>query len=62
VPSFINITEGVSLSEFIDEKGYDFALVPNKELENFEVYACTEPGEAEKEGGALHFGRFKDTK
>jgi uncharacterized protein len=62
LPSFINITEGVSFSEFIDESGYDFSIVPNKDLEDFEVFACAEPGEAEKEGGALDFGKLKTLK
>lgn len=54
VPSFISITEGVSLSEFMDERGYDYSIVPNKELENFEVYAVNEVGEE-----ALSFGKLK---
>ncbi|MDP1728829.1 MAG: metallophosphoesterase, partial [archaeon] len=37
-PSFHVITEGVCLTEFLDKKGYDYSIVPNKEIENFEVY------------------------
>jgi len=57
VPSFISITEGVSMSEFDDEKagGYDFSIIPNKELENFEVFTVSELGEE-----ALNFGKLKD--
>lgn len=53
VPSFISLTEGVSLSEFTDEKGYDYSIVPNKELENFDVFAVSEPG-----GETLGFGKL----
>ena len=55
VPSFLAITEGVSLSEFIDKKGYDYSIVPNKELENFEAFVVAELGEE-----ALDFGRLGD--
>lgn len=55
LPSFISITEGVSLSEFNDEKGYDFSIVPNKELENFEVYVVVQLGEE-----ALNFGKLSN--
>jgi len=55
LPSFISITEGVSLDEFDDEKakGYDFSIIPQKELENFEVFVCSEIGEE-----ALSFGKL----
>ncbi len=57
VPSFLKITEGVSLSEFSDEiaKGYDLSIVPNFELQNFEVYVVSE-GNLE----ALNFGKLKN--
>jgi len=57
VPSFISITEGVSMTEFSDELGggYDFSIVPNKELENFDVFVASDVGEE-----ALDFGRLKD--
>ncbi len=57
LPSFLGFTEGVSLSEFSDERAgrYDFSIVPNKELENFEVFVCQEIGDS-----ALHFGKLKD--
>ncbi len=54
LPSFISATEGVSASELNDEKGYDFSIIPNKELENFEVYVVSEIGEK-----ALNFGKLK---
>lgn len=54
LPSFISITEGVSINEFTDEKGYDFSIIPQGELENFEAYACREVGE-----DALNFGKLK---
>jgi hypothetical protein len=53
VPSFIAITEGVSLSEFLDEKGYDYTIIPNKELEKFEVYVVAQLGD-----DALSFGKL----
>lgn len=55
VPSFLAITEGVSLSEFIDEKGYDYSIVPNKELENFEAFVVADLGEE-----SLDFGKLGD--
>ncbi len=57
LPSFISATEGVSLNEFDDEKsrGYDFGMIPNKELENFEIYV---PNGFE----TLHFGKLKSIK
>lgn len=56
LPSFISATEGVSLSEFDDKKGkgYDFSIIPNKELEEFEVLVVREVGE-----DALSFGKLK---
>lgn len=57
LPSFISTTEGVSLNESIDSKGYDWSIIPNKDLENFEVFACGEIGE---EKGALDFGKLKE--
>lgn len=57
VPSFLAATEGVSLSEFLDEKGYDYSIVPNKELENFEVFVASGVGEE-----ALSFGKLKKMK
>ncbi len=56
MPSFISATEGVSLNEFIDSKGYDMSIIPNKDLENFEVFACRE-GRGEK--CALDFGKLR---
>jgi putative SbcD/Mre11-related phosphoesterase len=57
LPSFLSITEGVSANEFSDEiaRGYDFSIIPQKELENFEVYIIQEIGE-----NALDFGKLKD--
>jgi len=57
LPSFISISEGVSMSEFSDERagGYDFLVIPNKELENFEVFVCLEIGEE-----VLDFGKLKN--
>lgn len=55
VPSFLSITEGVAANEFNDESGYDFSIVPNKELENFRVFTVSELGEE-----ALDFGKLKD--
>jgi putative SbcD/Mre11-related phosphoesterase len=53
VPSFLGITEGVSLTEFVDERGHDFSIIPNKELEGFDVFAVSELGEE-----ALDFGKL----
>ncbi|MEK6885875.1 MAG: metallophosphoesterase [Nanoarchaeota archaeon] len=60
VPSFLKITGGVSLSEFSDEiaRGHDLSIIPQKELENFNVYVVSEAGIASKEG-ALNFGKLK---
>jgi putative SbcD/Mre11-related phosphoesterase len=55
VPSFISITEGVSLTELDDSKGYDFCIIPQAELQDFEVYVCSETGK-----GALGFGKLKE--
>lgn len=55
VPSFHAITEGVDLNEFIDEKGYDYLIVPNNEMKNFEVFVVSELGE-----DALDFGKLKN--
>ncbi len=55
VPSFLSITEGISLSEFKDEKGYDYGIVPNAEIKNFDVQVVVQ---LEKE--ALNFGKLKD--
>ncbi len=55
LPSFISATEGVSISEFEDEEGYDFSVIPQKELENFEAFAVSEMG-----SDALDFGKLKD--
>lgn len=57
VPSFLSITEGVSISEFDDELagGYDFSVVPQKELENFEVFVVQDIGE-----DALSFGKLRE--
>jgi|SRR3989344_3345880 len=57
VPSFLSITEGVSLSNYDDEKarGYDFSIVPNKEFNYFEVFVCSGVGEE-----ALDFGKLKE--
>lgn len=56
VPSFLGITEGVSANEF-EDKGYDYSIVPNKELGEFEVFVASELGEE-----ALGFGKLKDIK
>lgn len=63
VPSFISITEGVSLSEFVDEiaRGHDISIIPSSELDNFNVYIVSEVGVAAKEG-ALNFGKLKKLK
>ena len=55
LPSFLSITEGVSLSEFSDEKagGYDFSIIPNKELNDFEVFIVQDVG-----SNALDFGKL----
>jgi putative SbcD/Mre11-related phosphoesterase len=57
LPSFLSITEGVSANEFSDEiaRGYDFSIIPQKELENFEVFVCQDIGEE-----ALGFGKLKN--
>jgi putative SbcD/Mre11-related phosphoesterase len=55
LPSFISATEGVSISEFEDETGFDFSVIPQKELENFEAFAVGEIG-----SDALDFGKLKD--
>lgn len=55
LPSFISASEGVSFSEFIDGLDYDLSFIPNKELENFEVFVVQDVG-AEKE--ALDFGKL----
>ena len=59
VPSFLSITEGVSLTEYDDEKagGFDFGRIPSKELENFNVFICSEVGE-----DALDFGKLSGLK
>lgn len=54
VPSFLNITEGVSSEEFSDD-GRDFSIIPQKELRDFEVFVCQDIGEE-----ALDFGKLKD--
>ena len=60
VPSFLNITEGVSANEFFEdlENIHDFSIIPQKELVKFEVYAAL-PLEDEG-GGALRFGVLGD--
>ena len=57
LPSFLSIKEGVSANEFSDEiaRGYDFSIIPQKELENFEVFVCQDIGEE-----ALGFGKLKN--
>jgi len=55
LPSFLSITEGVSANEFSDEEGYDFIIVPQSSLEDFEVFVASSPGE-----DALGFGRLKE--
>jgi len=57
VPSFLSITEGVSANEFDDERagGYDFSVIPQKELENFKVFVAADLGEE-----AMNFGRLKE--
>jgi putative SbcD/Mre11-related phosphoesterase len=55
VPSFLKITEGVSLTEFIDEHGHDFSTVPDKDMKEFNVFICQELGE-----DALNFGKLKE--
>lgn len=55
LPSFLSITEGVSQNDFSDEKGYDFSIIPSKELENFEVFIAQNETEA-----ALDFGKLKE--
>ena len=57
LPSFLSTTEGVSLSEYFDEKGYDFSIIPNSELENFEVFVVQD---IEDSGDALDFGKLKN--
>jgi metallophosphoesterase superfamily enzyme len=56
LPSFLGMTEGLALNEFNDEKakGYDFSLIPQKELKNFEVFIVPELGDE-----ALSFGKVK---
>lgn len=63
LPSFLKITEGVSLSEFSDElaRGYDISIVPQAELQNFNVYVASEAGIAAREG-ALNFGKLRKLK
>lgn len=56
LPSFFSAAEGVSLNDFDDKKGYDFSIIPNEELGNFEVFACQEIG---SEKDALDFGKLK---
>jgi putative SbcD/Mre11-related phosphoesterase len=57
LPSFLNIAEGVSSSEFssadFDEDEIDFSIVPQAELKDFEVFVCGEIGEE-----ALGFGKL----
>jgi len=55
LPSFLSITEGVSANEFSDEEGYDFSIVPQSSLEDFEVFVCSNVGEE-----ALSFGKLKN--
>jgi metallophosphoesterase superfamily enzyme len=59
LPSFIGITEGISANEFADEKGYDFSIIPLKELENFDVYVVQDPN-ISSESEALCFGKLKN--
>jgi putative SbcD/Mre11-related phosphoesterase len=55
LPSFLNITEGVSANEFFEFGGDgNFCIIPEKELENFGVFVCSDVGEE-----ALGFGRLK---
>ena len=54
LPSFIAVTEGVSVSEF-DQNERDFSIIPQKELLDFEVYVCSNLGEE-----ALNFGKLKN--
>ncbi len=53
LPSFLSITGGVSQNELVDEKGYDFSIIPNKELENFEVFLAQNETNV-----ALDFGKL----
>lgn len=55
VPSFLQITEGVSLTEFIDEHGHDFSVVPDKDMKEFEVFVVSDVGE-----DALSFGKLRN--
>lgn len=52
VPSFLSITEGVAMSEFGED---NFGIVPNPDLQEFEVYVASELGEE-----ALDFGKLKN--
>ncbi len=58
VPSFLSITNGVSLTEYDDKKtkGYDFSIVPQKKLDDFEVFVVNNNLDEK----ALSFGKLKD--
>ena len=55
VPSFLTLTEGVTANE-IEEIGDNFfSIIPNKKLDNFEVFVCQNIGEE-----PLGFGRLRN--
>ena len=54
LPSFISVTEGVSISDF-NEDERDFSIIPRKELMNFEVFVVTELGEE-----VMNFGKLRE--
>lgn len=54
VPSFLSFTEGVAANEIEEINDHSFSIVPNEELDDFEVYVVSEVGEE-----ALSFGKLK---
>jgi putative SbcD/Mre11-related phosphoesterase len=55
VPSFLNLTEGVAANEIDEMMDNSFSIIPNNELDNFEIFIVQEP-----EKKALDFGRLRD--
>jgi metallophosphoesterase superfamily enzyme len=54
LPSFLSLTEGVAANEMEEIMDNKFSIIPNKELDNFEVFVCQDLGEE-----ALDFGKLE---
>ncbi|MBM3246976.1 hypothetical protein FJZ17_00320 [Candidatus Pacearchaeota archaeon] len=53
VPSFLSLTEGVAANDMDQIMDNSFSIVPNKDLDDFEIFIIQEPGKE-----ALGFGKL----